>query len=357
MNSDYSIAKFLRFVKSRPRIYQYKNLLHYHMSARKEVLKYKPLYIFMAITDQCPFKCKMCQGHSEIMKNYYGRHQHLPDMSLETFKNIVEHYKECVNISLVGSGEPLSNKYFFEMVEYAKKVRRTRVTTLSNGIITDDNMRSLLGCGLDAISISLKGYNAQDFFRLTGVEKHVFYMIIDNIRKLVTLRHETGSRLQIYVSFIVDKQNYGYISTMVQLAQNLGINKVKFDAFLPYPIEGCSLDERCITSEDKEIVNFLRNIKHNDDTLEIRPLTILDLNQAHRICTSPFTTLRVDSAGNVGACNIKLLNLEKNGVYTDPDVWNNDYFRQLRKSFLNKNLHQPPEACLTCYEYAGKSKG
>jgi MoaA/NifB/PqqE/SkfB family radical SAM enzyme len=297
----------------------------------------------------------MCQGQSEILSKFHGKHKSLPDMSFEFFKKVVDHYKEAVNISLVGSGEPLMNKNFFEMVKYAKSVRRTRVTSLSNGIINKKNIELLLQSGLDSISISIKGYNREDFYRLTGVDKIIFDEVINNIKHLITIKKESQSRLDIYGSFIIDKQNYQYITDMIELAQILGMDKVKFDAFLPYPYNLFTVAERCILSRDQDIMKFLKNIKYNKYSIKIRPLKILDFDKPSRMCRTPFTSIRIDSSGNVGGCNVKLLNLENNGKYSEPDAWNNVYFKNIRQIFLNTDLNQIPEDCMTCYEYAGES--
>ncbi len=274
-------------------------------------------------------------------------------MSFEVFKNIVDYYKEAVNISLVGSGEPLLNADFFKMVNYAKTVRHTRVTSLSNGLFNENKMRLLLNSGLDSISISIKGYNQEDFQRLTGVDKTIFEEVIHNTRQLVTLKRNAQSRLDIFGSFIVDKQNFQYINNMIELTQDLGMDKVKFDTYLPYPFSGFTLEERCITSQDIEIVNFLKNINYKKYSIDVRPLRILDLDRPGRMCHSAFTSIRVDSDGNVGACNVKLLNLENNGKYFDDEVWNNEYFKNMRHIFLKNNPNIISEDCLTCYEYSG----
>jgi MoaA/NifB/PqqE/SkfB family radical SAM enzyme len=353
-NMNFTPANISALIQTRPGIWQIGNLLHYFFGRRKEVLKYQPVYLFLAITDRCIMKCRMCQGHSDIMSNYNGKHPPLPDMSLDMFKRIVDHYKKAINISLVGSGEPLLNNEFANMVRYAKQIRRTRVTTLSNGLMLENKVNDVLSSGLDAISISIKGFSREDFLRLTGAETDLFDTIIINVTRLAAMREKSHSRLQIYGSFILDKQNYRYIGNMIELARKIKLDMVKFDTFLPYPYCGYTVEERCITAGDSEIIRFLENVDYQKYDMAIRAPLVLDLNNAQRrICRIPFSSLRVDSAGNIGACNIKLLNLGNNGKFYDVDAWNNEYFRSIRRMFLEMRPAFIPEACLTCYEYAG----
>lgn len=351
---NFNAANLSAFIKTRPGISQIGNLLHYFFSRRREVLYYQPLYLFMAITDRCVMKCRMCQAHSAIMPDYKGKHPPLPDMSLNMFKRIVDHYKKAINISLVGSGEPLLNNEFIDMVRYAKQIGRTRVTTLSNGLLLENRIDDVLSSGLDAISISIKGHNREDFSRLTGADPVFFETIIKNTTRLAAMREKSHSRLQIYGSFILDKQNYRDIGNMIELARKIKLDKVKFDTFLPYPYCGYTVEERCITTGDTEIIRFLENVDYQTYGMTIRPPLVLNLNKAQRrLCRIPFTSLRVDSAGNIGACNIKLLNMENNGKFCDVNAWNNEYFRGIRRIFLEIHPEFIPEECLTCYEYAG----
>lgn len=71
-----------------------------------------------------------------------------------------------------------------------------------------------------------------------------------------------------------------------------------------------------------------------------------------RMCDVSFRLLRVDGAGNVGACATMLLNTANNGLYSDPDAWNNAYFQDLRSRALagdRQALHEPCRYCVSSH--------
>jgi MoaA/NifB/PqqE/SkfB family radical SAM enzyme len=275
-------------------------------------------------------------------------------MTLETFKRVLETHNHAANISIVGNGEPLLNRQFYEMVSYAASVRRARVTTLTNGFFQVTDVDSLLDSGLDLISISLKSYDADDFFRLTGLGRHIFQTVVDNTRELVRRRSRHRPYPSVAASFILDKHNYLRITQMLDLADSLGVDQVKFDPFIPLPMSGFRLNERCITTSDRAAITAVAGEAPYKQRMKIRPPVAIDLHKKDAICDSFFRVLRVNSDGFVSGCIVSHSELESGHSFEERNVWNSPYFQKMRTHFIHRETRDLPSVCRQCHQYCGQ---
>lgn len=335
-------------IKGKKTIGQGINQLKYMLSKKTTILSYDPLYLSIASTDRCNFQCNMCQSHSKIIRDFPFKHKPCKDVDFDLFKKFVDKFRNAIAVSIIGSGEPLLNKDIFRMIKYAKNVRKMSVSIFSNGSFNSNLIDQILMSGLDSINISLNAHNANEFERMTNMDKKYFDVIVDNIEQLVKWRNLLKIKLGISCSFIIDQINYKNIPDMLKLSAKLGIDGATFVNFLPSPFPGFTLDERCLTTNNKEAINFISNLDLSKYKLTIILPEIIDTSGKWRLCDSHFTTLRVDGDGNVGGCTVMLLNLEGNGKYYDNNVWNNEYFQRMRRIFLNKNEDNRPPPCKCC---------
>lgn len=276
-------------------------------------------------------------------------------MTLETYKRVVDTFKDAANISIVGNGEPLLNRHFLDMVSYSKHVRRARVTTLTNGCFRQSQIDHLLTSGLDLISISLKGYDPRDYARMTKLSGHVFDTVVNNTRRLVERRTRVPSHLTIAASFILDKHNYKHIGAMLDLADSLGVDQVKFDPFIPPPMTRSGLGERCITTSNHDAVQFLSRYAVTTHRCEVRRPVVLNPDMRHATCSSFFKVLRVGTEGHVSGCVVNRLGMESTEMFSERDVWNSTYFQSMRSRFMQEDHAALPSICKRCHQYCGVS--
>jgi len=333
---------------------QFWNQIKFKYSPKKEVLSYAPLTISVCTTDRCNLQCNMCLTHSALFDNTKNRHVPCEDMSIELFKNVLDKYKDASSVLLIGTGEPILNKDFFAMVEYSKH-RKMEVFAVSNGTLIKGHIDEIVNSSLDEISISLNGYDADEFHRLTGEKKEHYKTICENIRLLVKRRCELKSNLKICISMIIDKINYKKLPEMFQVSEELGIDTANFLNFLPvFEIEDFSPDSRCLFEDDTAVADFFKNLQlPKSVTVNLQPL--LKRKVEERMCKAFFTTLRVDGDGNIGSCGRMLLNMEGHGKALDGDAWNNEYLRSMRHKYINYDVPLP-QSCMVCTNNAGESK-
>jgi MoaA/NifB/PqqE/SkfB family radical SAM enzyme len=323
------------------------NYLICKYSPRGRILRYDPVVLSIQTTNRCNLSCDMCQTHSTKIPPSIYHYQGGKDIDLPTFKRFIDKYKKALSVSCIGTGEPLLNKDFFAMVNYAAFKRKMHVATVSNGMVIGEKIDRILESGLNSIEISLNGQNAEEFHRMTGQPERYYPVIYQNIQNLITKRNEGKSRMIISISFILDQQNYRNIFRMLEVAEKLKADEVSFHNFLPSPEPGFTAVERCLYSDNQEVVDILKNIRETYHKTRVNFPRLLDKTRKVKYCEDYFTVLRVDGEGDVGGCSGQLLNLKGNGKFYDRDVWNNTHFRERRRLFLDPNLPELPP-CQTC---------
>lgn len=131
-------------------------------------------------TTHCNFDCWYC----------IGRHMKQEHLSFEAFSRILDGFPTLKQLQLVGEGEPLMNKRFFDMVAYAK-ARGLRVGITTNGsLFSSANVERLCESGLDYLQISIDSHDPARFreTRVGGDLGEVW----DGIERLTTRRNQLG---------------------------------------------------------------------------------------------------------------------------------------------------------------------
>jgi MoaA/NifB/PqqE/SkfB family radical SAM enzyme len=321
------------------------NLLKYRLSSRKEVLNYKPIYLTIRPIYRCNFACSMCLTHSkEIEENKFKKLSY-PDMPLDTFKDIIHKFPEALAVGFTGVGEPLLHKDIFQMIDYAKRYGKMNTTLISNGYILSDYIDKILDSDLDGICISVNGHNSKEFNRMTGMPEEYFEKIVRSSEKLINRRNEINSRLNIVSSFIIDRFNLNELQNMIYFAVDMKFDLAAFNNILPLTRERA---KNLTLSDDKKTLNILKNLKIPKSKTKILLPTPLDSDQNHNICNDFFSCITIDGEGYTGGCNRQRLRTIGTGKYTDKNVWNNNYFRNERMRFINKDIPLE-EPCLVCY--------
>jgi MoaA/NifB/PqqE/SkfB family radical SAM enzyme len=275
-------------------------------------------------------------------------------MTLEMFRRIIDRYYNAIAVQIIGSGEPMLNKDFFGMVDYAVS-RKMTVKTFSNGTTVAANIDAILASGLQGITVSLNGHNAQEFKRMTGMPEKTYYDVYDATKRLIQERNRKSSPVRVKLSYIIDKQNYIFMPEMAKVSAELGADFTFFCNFLACPYEGFTADERSLETGEaitKEIQGFIRSLPLSQRRKFDFP-QLIDRNAKRFSCRSHFSQIRFDGAGNVSSCSMMLLDMGKKGNFMDPDAWNNEFFRSMRRGFLSGERSALHDPCLWCPDNVG----
>jgi MoaA/NifB/PqqE/SkfB family radical SAM enzyme len=339
------------FIAARPRLRQKANYLRYRFGHPAERLKYRPVTLSVVVTGRCNLRCAMCHTHSPaVPADYPYRQSTRTDIDLATFRQIVARFPDAFGVSLIGAGEPLLNPDFPAIVGHAARVARMRVSATTNGVRLEAEAEQLAASGLSALAVSLNGYDAASFARLTGQDPALFARIEAGVRRLVAARDRLGSPLVIAAQYIVDRENLAAVPAMAAHGLALGADRVNFSSFLPAPFPGLSAPERTPGVADRgRLAAAVAALARLPPAQRARldPPRLLEERGGAPRCRVHFSQLRVDAEGNVGSCSAMLQNMGGHGHFLDPGVWNNDWFRRQRRIFLGDGdaLEAPCRVC------------
>lgn len=332
------------------------NLIKYVTSDKKIIIDWEPISVSAFPTFKCNFSCDMCLTHSTKFENPNGQRP-CCDMDLALFKSVLKKYKNAIMVSLIGNGEPLFNKDLFKMIEYASKVMKMYTFSSSNGLIVGDYIDRIISSSLTGFTVSLNGHNSNEFNRMTGMRAQYFNTICNNIAELTRQRDINRSELEISVSVVLDKDNHKYLTDIIYFIDELGADKMLFFQFLPTDMPGFTAEERCLFSDDMDVVESFKSAenlpKKIKEKVSLPPL--LDRGMNYKYCSVPFYNISVDGSGDMGCCSCQLLNFSGNGKFDDAAAWNNNHFKDMRRRFLDPEfpILQP---CMHCYNNTGKTR-
>lgn len=322
------------------------NLARERFMKKTEVISWKPTRLSVYVTSRCNFRCDMCPTHStKIPKSYSHRHREEPDMTPDLLGFTLRRYPTIQRVTLIGVGEPLLNPRFFDLVKECTR-RRIIVSTVSNGKELDAHVNDIMHSRLDRVTISVNGHTAEEFQRMTGNAKADYFRILHNVETLVKVRGE--KRLpRINLGFIIDQQNYHYMKDMIEVAENVGADLVYLSNFQASPYPGFMPEERCLYQDDQAVKDELLRIKTiKFHTIVEWPALLRRPGKGRTVCIWPFSLIQVDGGGYVSSCPMQSPPMHDNGTIYDNEVWNNKYFRDIRKRHLEGNLTEPCESCV-----------
>jgi MoaA/NifB/PqqE/SkfB family radical SAM enzyme len=338
------------FLKGRHTLGQMVNLAKYSFSKKKSVVNWDPIDISIFITVRCNLSCDMCLTHSTKFSNPWGQ-KPTKDVDFELFKQILARYKNALTVNLIGNGEPLLHKDLFKMIEYASTMMKMNVNSSSNGIVVGQYLEEIVNSPLKHFNISINGHNREEFNRMTGMPSELFNVICNNTVELMKRKRAKGSRLKIAATFILDQGNYRCLEDMIYFADSLEVDQIVFFQFLPSPVEGFTAEERCLFADDAEVIATLAKVNSLPPRIREKvtlPVLLDRTIDNNKYCTVWLYNISIDGDRNVGGCCCQLLDLSVSGKLDEGYPWNNAYFQEMRRRFIDP-MYPLLEPCTWCY--------
>lgn len=271
--------------------------------------------------------CVMCP------KSIFGGEWSGEDLELETFRRMEDYFGSARIVWLQGWGEPLLSRDIYEMVRLGSR-GGARVGLTTNGILlTEDVAKRLIEQGIGVIAFSIAGSTKEIH---EGIRRGTsFNKIIENVRRLTTLRRNVGARdLRIVFTFLRMKQNIHELPGVVELAGELDVDEV-VGTNLDYV--ACEEHERMkIFSEDPPPKEYDEIIRRSEEVAREVGVSLhnypLRMNEAPICFEKPINSLFVSHDGSVSPC--VYLNVPLKGG-TIPRVFRGERFLVKRLVFGN----------------------
>lgn len=168
--------------------------------------------VSLDLTSRCNLRCRHCA-------TAYGD---IPafDMSFDTLTSIVQWCEDnhIKNLTLTG-GEIFLLKDIDERLRYIRSNYSGVIEILTNGTMIDDEQITLLKENVDAINISLDGYDEKSTEKIRG--KGVYEKVIRLIGKLQDAGFE-----QLSLSMVLTRENRDNLDKFNSLCSELGVRAI-----------------------------------------------------------------------------------------------------------------------------------
>jgi radical SAM protein with 4Fe4S-binding SPASM domain len=212
-----------------------------------------PFHIQWHITNLCNLHCKHC--YQEDFSNRYdldwGGLKKISNNILGTLNQ----WNQTVTIHLTG-GEPLLKQELFPLLkdlDQSPVVEELGIIT--NGLLLDRKLVNELSgiCKLRKIKVSLDGADAEthDSIRQKGSFEKA-------IRKISLIKNE--HRFETVIMFTLMKRNYKDLQSFVRLCQELGVDGLILERFIPLGRGREVMDEVLQKAQWKELVETIEDL-------------------------------------------------------------------------------------------------
>lgn len=219
-----------------------------------------PRSIQIEPTRRCNLRCSMCALTHEVVAPS-------PDITLETFKNIVSQVSKSVRrVTIQGTGEPLVNKDLIEMIKFAKSLGIFYTHFNSNLVLlTKEKADALIDCGHNILTFSIETVNPTKYSDIRrGAELHT---VLNNLDYLYKRKKKLKKPLpKIDACCVMMKYTLNDLPKLFKMLQGYGIKTIVLSDLAIYSRskeisfrDGSKLkDQKCSTEDHTKIIGMTK---------------------------------------------------------------------------------------------------
>lgn len=169
----------------------------------------------------CNFRCKHCNAQRYLVHKTEEVPADKKTMTQEHLKNLIDFCArwKVRGICIGGGGEPLMNRNIWHMPSYIKEKGMESSFATNGSLINEEIAREMMNCRW--VGVSIDAATREIFEKVHGVDH--FDKVIKNLRLLVKLKKETGSKVDISYKFLINPQNWHEIYEACKIAKEIGV--------------------------------------------------------------------------------------------------------------------------------------
>ena len=310
------------------------NLIKFILSNFNPHVSYYPIIIDFEPTQNCNYKCVMCVPFTIKRR----------DMTFDSFRKIIDEQFGLMEVKIQGVGEPLLNKDFFKMVDYAKK-RWLWVRTTTNGSLlhVNDNYKRLVDSRIHDVNISIDGCTKDVYESIRRGGN--FEQIRENCR-LINDYNNRVKKTTIRAWVVLQKKNRHQLFNFPHFFADLGFKEMVLSfAMHNYGREGDNKETTNFTYSEDDFKKLMKASKKAGIKLSFFFRPYFDGNG---FCQIPFKRVYITTDGHIiPCCYIANQEVVDFGSYKEFNrIWFKDYV-QLRDNL--KSRKGVPTFCKECY--------
>jgi MoaA/NifB/PqqE/SkfB family radical SAM enzyme len=289
----------------------------------RTALESKPYWAKIETSRVCNLQCPGCYAHGgDTDPTFPGTEKEKRFMSLELFKTVLDPLKKHVfAVQLYDEGEPMLNPDIYRIIRYARKSNVGTVISSNFSMpLKERDFLGLIDARLDRLVIGIDGCS-QEVYEKTRVNGNL-ERVISNTRQLIAKKKQVKrKRPLVEIQFVQKPGNMHELEGVEAIARELGA-----DMFTPIKLGA-----------------FWVNV----DPAPTRP---------PKKCAIPWSSMVTQWNGDVSVCPLSDstdLVVSRN-MAEEPfnDIWNSDYYRELRAQHVSMPAGTPPVVraaiCMQC---------
>jgi len=205
----------------------------YYLSrlTKKPTIWGRPLSISIEPTTTCNLGCPECPSGLRQFSRPTG------NLKDDFYHNVIEQFaKHTSYVIFYFQGEPYINPQFLDMVKLAHEKNLYTATSTNAHFLNPKSAARTVASGLDRLIISIDGttQDVYEQYRKNGKLSKV----IEGTKNIITAKKEANSRTpHIIFQYLVVKPNEHQIEDVKQLADELGVDEVRFKTAQVYDYE------------------------------------------------------------------------------------------------------------------------
>ena len=217
----------------------------------------KPFSLSIEPTTACNLGCPACPSGLKIFTRPTGK------LDLNEHQQWLSQLSPTVfYINYYFQGEPFLHPQFLEIIKTAKEKRIYTATSTNAHFIDDKKAKEIVASGLDRLIISIDGLTQETYesYRVNGTLQKV----IEGSKALSKAKQELKSQTPYLIfQFLVVKANEHQIDEVQQLADEIGIDEVRFKTAQVYDYK----NGNALIPDNEE---YSRYTKQKDGTYRVK---------------------------------------------------------------------------------------
>jgi pyrroloquinoline quinone biosynthesis protein E len=310
-----------------------------------------PIKLDIENVSRCNFRCQMC------VVSDWEKGKRADDMSIETFKHLLDEQYGLIEIKLQGIGEPLMmGDSFFDMIRYARSRKIwVRSTTNASLLHLKDNFKKVIDTDINELQISIDGADRETFEKIR--RGSVFDRVAANCKLVNQYCRDQGvDRTKMWT--VVQRDNEHQLEQFVDIAHELGFtNQVFMVNLIDWGMDTWHERNSRITVENHLDPERLFALIARGEKLGVRVRfwSASDKYSAQRretLCPWPFERAYISSDMRVVPCcmignpDVYEIGNGLGNSHSLTEVWQSSAYETFRQAHLTGDI---PQVCRNCY--------
>lgn len=177
--------------------YKRTRIMYRRLKARHRLMtSIYPMACTLEPTTKCNSACVYCARSSMVKANELSIADIKDDVATKIIDALSEHCSYVKTIIFGGVGEPLLFGSIIWMVtELKSRLPQANISLITNGILLDQFMESIITSKVDILTISLNSFDAETYKRLNRVDK--FEVVKSNAEEFLKLKGDRLPKTQL----------------------------------------------------------------------------------------------------------------------------------------------------------------